>query len=330
MSKNFKNIIMLLLVLAFSLLAVEFFGMGRRTDVVIEIPQNTTVTEISDILYENRLIGNTVLFKAYSVLTGRTYFPGKFNIDKAGYANLARILSTVPKDHAVNVTFREGIELREIRDKLVELELCTAKEFDKYAVKKYYDYEFLNSIPDRDNPLEGYLFPDTYTFSYTEGVQSIINKMLANFKAKVVDPMGDDIASQNMTLDEIITMASVVEREAADKNELPVISGIFYNRLNMKGESVGFLESCATVQYILKERKTVLSVSDTKIDSPYNTYKYKGLPVGPIASPGVAAIKAAIFPKNTDYLYFVADGNGKHYFATTFAEHQNNMRKAGL
>lgn len=331
MSKNIKNIIILVLVLAFVLLTIEFTGMGRRVDITVEIPQNSSISDVCDILRDNRLIGNSFLFKAYSVLTGRTFFPGKFHIEKTGYSNLAKTLSTPLADQTVNVTIWEGMELREIRDRLVELELCTAEEFDKYAVKDYYDYEFLNSVPDRSNaPLEGYLFPDTYNFSYSEGAESIINKMLNNFKVKVVDRFGIDIEKQSLSLDDVIIMASVLEREAADKKEMPVISGIFYNRINRVGESVGFLESCATVQYILKERKTVLSVADTKIDSPYNTYMYKGLPIGPIASVGTDAISAAIFPENTDYLYFVADGNGKHYFAKTFSEHQQNMRKAGV
>jgi len=105
---------------------------------------------------------------------------------------------------------------------------------------------------------------------------------------------------------------------------------VFYNRINKVGEANGYLESCATVQYILKERKPVLSVKDTKIDSLYNTYMYPGLPAGPIASPGLHAINAALYPESTDYLYFVADGNGTHYFAKDYQTHIKNMKKAGL
>ncbi|MBQ7039761.1 MAG: endolytic transglycosylase MltG [Clostridia bacterium] len=331
MSKNIKNIILMSLVLAFILLSVEFLGIGRKTDVMVEIPKESSVTDVCEILSENNLIGNPFLFKVYSVLTGRTYFPGQFHIEKAGYPNLADVFSTPPAEQTVNVTFYEGIELREICDRLVDLKLCTKEEFYKYAVKDYYDYEFLEGIPERkENPLEGYLFPDTYNFSYSEGAQSIINKMLANFKVKIVDVYGPDIQAQNCSLDDIIIMASIVEREAADKKELSKISGVFYNRLNRIGESVGLLESCATVQYVLKERKAVLSLTDTKIDSPYNTYKYQGLPIGPISCPGADAIKAAIFPEKTNYLYFVADGNGKHYFAETLLGHEQNKRKAGI
>lgn len=327
---NFKNIVILLIVLAIFLLAVEFFGIGRQTDFFIDIPENATTSQISEILKDNKVISNKFLFKVYSVISGQTYYPGSHYISKTGYKNVAKTLSTIPSARTVDVTFREGIELREIKEKLVELNLCTAKEFDKYAKKEYYDYDFLEVIPDRDNELEGYLFPDTYNFSFTEGAKSIIDKMLSNFEVKVVEPLFHEAKNKGLTLDDVIIMASIIEREVADKSELRKVSGVFYNRLNMVGESTGLLESCATVQYVLKERKAVLSQADTKINSPYNTYMHKGLPVGPISSPGYDAIYAAINPDKTSALYFVADGNGNHYFADTFAEHQNNMRKAGL
>lgn len=329
-SKNIKNMVFMLLLLAAILIFVEVSGFGRKAESTINVPEGAGMAQISEMLKENHYIGNAFLFRAYSFITGRTYFAGTHYIGKAGYKNIAEALSAPASEQAATVTFREGIELREIKDKLVELGLCTADDFDTYADKKYYDYAFLKDIPNRDNNLEGYLFPDTYEFSYSEGIQNIINKMLSNFQAKVYDKLKADMEKQNLKTDDVIIMASILEREVAAKDELPVVSGIFYNRLNKVGESRGYLESCATVQYILKERKEVLSVSDTKIDSPYNTYKYQGLPKGPISSPGYDAIYAAIYPQKTDYLYFVTDGSGKHYFAKTYAEHQENMRKAGL
>lgn len=126
------------------------------------------------------------------------------------------------------------------------------------------------------------------------------------------------------SVDYIVTMASVIEREAASDDEKKTVASVFNNRL-YEGRK---LESCATVQYILHERKPVLSEQDTAIDSPYNTYKYKGLPVGPIASPGLASIRAAIKPVDTEYMYFVADPNGtKNYFSRTFEQHQDKIDK---
>ena len=120
-----------------------------------------------------------------------------------------------------------------------------------------------------------------------------------------------------MTLDNVITMASIIERETNSDTERAKVAGVFYNRLkqNMK------LQSCATVQYVLGERKAVLSIADTQIDSPYNTYLYSGLPAGPIANPGIDCIKAALEPESTDYLYFVAGKDGKHIFSKTYEEH---------
>lgn len=328
--KWLKNLVLLILIIGIAFFAIEFFGIGKKRNETVQIPEGVGLRQVAQILKENEFIGNDTMFTAYSVLTGRTYKQGPHYITKTDYASIADALEADTFVETVNVTFREGIELREIKASLIEKGLCTAEEFDQYADKKFYEYEFLKQIPDRENNLEGYLFPDTYNFSFEEGAQSIINKMLANFDKKVYQPYKQDIENQHLKLDDVIIMASVVEREAADKNELELVSGVFYNRLNKQYGASGKLESCATVQYILQERKKVLTFDDTEIDSPYNTYLYSGLPIGPIASPGTGSIEAAIFPAQTKYLFFVADGNGTHYFAETFAEHQENMRKAGL
>ena len=120
-------------------------------------------------------------------------------------------------------------------------------------------------------------------------------------------------------MDEVVILASIIEREAGNEGEMGKVSSVFHNRLNIDMP----LQSCATVQYILKERKSVLSVEDTKIDSPYNTYMYKGLPKGPIASPGKAAINAALYPETTDYLYFKVTSDGVTVFSKTLEEHNS-------
>jgi len=188
-----------------------------------------------------------------------------------------------------------------------------------------FDYAFLRGVPKRENRLEGYLFPDTYQFSLSEGAYSIINKMLARFDEIYTQEYRTRAKSLGMTDDEIITLASVIEREAQGDGDRKTVAGVFHNRL--KNAQYPYLESCATVQYILKERKPVLSVADTKIDSPYNTYQNPGLPAGPIASPGQKSIEAALYPEAHNYLFFVMDSTGKHRFAETFSEHQKNMSK---
>ena len=311
-------------------IAIDFWGIGKKNSVKISIPEGAGVQEIASVLEENGCIEYESLFSLYAVLTNQTFQAGTFVIDDFGYKDIAIALSKAKAVKTVDITFPEGLELHEIKSRFVEVGLCTAEDFDLYADVSYYNYEFLKGIPDRENNLEGYLFPDTYNFAYDEGIQSMLDKMLANFDAKVYQPLKGEIQKQGKSFDDVVIMASIIEREGAAENELQRISGVFYNRLNRKGESVGKLESCATVQYILKERKAVLDLSDTKIDNPYNTYMYVGLPIGPIAAPGYAAVYAAVYPEESNYLYFCADGNGTHYFAVTLAEHEQNKRKAGL
>ena len=149
--------------------------------------------------------------------------------------------------------------------------------------------------------------------------------MLARFDEVYHQAYRERAKALSMTDHELITLASIIEREAMGDADRELVAGVFHNRL--KSTTYPYLESCATVQYILKERKPVLTVADTKIDSPYNTYRNPGLPSGPIASPGEAAIRAALYPAETDYLFFVLDSTGTHRFASTYAEHQENMRK---
>ena len=125
---------------------------------------------------------------------------------------------------------------------------------------------------------------------------------------------------------EIVTLASVIEREAMSEDDFYKVSSVFHNRLK-RNDNLSYLQSCATVQYILKERKSVLSIADTKIDSPYNTYKYPGLPKGPIASPGKLALQAALKPDKTNYLYFLNDKDGKLHFSETLTEHNSKVNK---
>ena len=185
-----------------------------------------------------------------------------------------------------------------------------------------FDYDFVKNIPARENRLEGYLYPDTYSFTGNESEHEIITVMLDNFNKKVIPVYEQSGVAQS--LDEIIKLASVIEREAAGEDDRAKVASVFVNRIN-KGMK---LESCATVQYILKERKSVLSNEDTLIDSTYNTYMYAGLPIGPIASPGIKSIEAAISPAQTNYMYFLANADGSgSVFSETYEEHLQKQRE---
>lgn len=192
-----------------------------------------------------------------------------------------------------------------------------SQDFSEY--KK--DYSFLESKPNNDS-LEGYLFPDTYKIYKDSKSQDLVIKMLNNFNNKLSAKMRKDIIEQNRTIHEIVTMASLIEKEAIIKNndteEAKIISGIFWNRI-ARGQA---LQSCASLAYILGEYKTVYSIKDTQIKSPYNTYQNPGLPPGPVANPGIVAIKAAIYPVYTEYNYFLSPvGSDETFFSATYSEH---------
>lgn len=301
-------------------------GKGEPCEVTIAAGSGTV--QIADMLENSGVIKKPFWFRVFSKLGGHDgkYHPGTFSVQtNAGYRALFDTLTQTPKSQIVTLTIPEGYELRQIADKLEEAGLIDRTRFYDVVENGNFEYAFLQNIPDRENRLEGYLFPDTYQFMVGETEEAIIGKMLARFNEIYTEDHQKRAKELGMTDDALITLASVIEREAQGDADRALVSGVFHNRL--KSQQYPYLESCATVQYILKERKPVLSVADTKINSPYNTYKNPGLPLGPIASPGKEAIEAALYPEQTDYLFFVLDSTGKHRFAKTFAEHQENMRK---
>ena len=187
-------------------------------------------------------------------------------------------------------------------------------------------YPFLQSIPDPPS-LEGYLFPDTYNIDPEAAASEIVDQMLENFEVRVSTEIRDAFERQGLTLHQAVTLASIIEREAVVPEEQPVIASVFLNRLALGMN----LDADPTVQYALGLTeggwwKAELTVEDLEIDSPYNTYRYEGLPPGPIANPGLSALQAVAAPEDTPYLYFRAlcDGSGRHAFATTFEEHLQN------
>lgn len=294
------------------------------SEIEVIIPSGSTTDDIAYILIENELILNKLVFKLIAKNLGSDT---KF---KAGTYRLNQTMSTkeiieviVQGDvytETVAFTIPEGFELVQIVDRLVSLELVDKDKFFNELVNGEFSYKFLEFI-NRDTMLEGFLFPDTYKIEVGASEYEIIDKMLNKFNLVFKNEYYDQLNELDMSLNDLITLASIIEREGKLDSERPTISSVFHNRLdiNMK------LQSCATVQYILGERKEVLLFSDLEIDSLYNTYLYYGLPPSPIASPGEQSIIAALYPEETDYLYFVTKetNDGSHYFSETFKEHQN-------
>lgn len=246
----------------------------------------------------------------------------------------------------ISFSIPEGANLKEISEILLAKKLIiNTDDFYIFAGRPKADYRLEDSTfwPKdygqkfdflKDKPgyysLEGYLFPDTYRVFSGASADEIVNKILENFDRKLSKKMREDIAAQGRSVFEIITMASLVEKEAAidygttDNKDARIVAGIFWNRLRHNQA----LQSCATLAYALSENKAQYSEADTKVDSPFNTYLNKGLPPAPISNPGILAIEAAIYPIDSDYNYFLTPAGTKRLvFARTYEEHLVNKRK---
>ncbi len=324
-----KGLWKLLLLVLIALLVIsgvrDFFGIGGGKDEVpITVSAGAGSSVIAEELKDAGVIHHPLLFKLYARFRGDVVYQKgtHFVTDSMSYSDLLEVFSSAAEigEETRKVVIPEGYELWQIVDLLVENGLGNKETFYHEINHGTFDFDFVNEIPRTENRLEGYLYPDTYLFSVEESEHDILSRMLENFNEKVV-PVYHGYGTEK-TLDEILIFASVIEREAANDEERPLVASVFENRMEIGMK----LESCATVQYILKERKEILSKDDIAIASPYNTYQNPGLPVGPIASPGISSIEAALNPADTDYLYFLAtaDGSG-NLFSKTFAEHNKKL-----
>ena len=278
---------------------------------IIDIPSGTNAKEIVHILEKNEIIGKNnylfIILIKLSKLEVKLKF-GEYNLSPS--LNMLQILNKLARGEIVvyKITIPEGynsIQIAELLDKKEIVEKESFLKLVKYGEKSW----------------EGYLFPDTYEVPKKYGAENMLKLMLSNFEQVAVDNKLINKAEQTgFTMDEIITLASIIEKEAKFAEEKRQISSVFHNRL----KSGMKLQSCATIQYILGKPKEKLEESDLEIESPYNTYLYKGLPPGPICNPGIDSIIAALEPANEDYLFFVLGDNGRHIFSKTYEEHLKN------
>lgn len=312
----------LLLILFCTSLAFVFTGSNKESRTV-HIENGWGTKNIAEALLKEKVINNALVFELaakWSSLDGQL---------KAGYylfpprLTVYQVLDKLAKGKTmtVAVTVPEGYTLEQITDLLVQKHLVDRDKFLAAINRTDYPFAFLE---DKNvTSLEGYLFPTTYHFELEMDERQIITKMLKTFVSNLPENWESVLQKKRMSLHEMVTMASLVEKEAMVDKERPLIAGVFYNRLaeNMR------LESCVTVQYALGKHKTKLSYDDVKIKSPYNTYLHAGLPPGPIASPGRLSLKAAFYPAPTKDLFFVAKGDGTHFFSRSYNQHLANSRK---
>lgn len=314
--------------IGFAVVLSDRNGVDIDGSISVEIPEGSGSSAVAQILEDNGAIKYPTVFKLESRLGGYDgqYQPGMITVsDGMSYGDILNALVTSDRD-TVKVVIPEGYEITQIATALHDAGLPGADEFMDALDPSLYNYRFLENLPDREVKLEGYLFPATYEIPVTYTGQEIVDLMLKTFDNMFTEEYYNRASELGMTVDEIVTMASIVERETNSDSERAKVAGVFYNRKNSGMK----LQSCATVQYVLGERKPVLSIADTQIDSPYNTYVYAGLPIGPICNPGEECIKAALYPEETDAYYFCLSKSGEHIFSRTYEEHVAAMESNDL
>ncbi|MGZ4163149.1 MAG: endolytic transglycosylase MltG [Tumebacillaceae bacterium] len=308
---------------------------GSGKAVAIEVPKGASAYTIGQQLTDAGMIKSARFFKWYVSYQGQTsqLKAGMFQLRQGmTFEEIAHVLvSGGQTANTVTFTIPEGLTLEQMGDLLQKDHVVDKQAFLKEADTGAFDYEFVKAIPatkGEKHRLEGYLFPDTYEVFKNATAHQIIDTMLKQMNTTLTPDMLATMKKNGQSVHQMLTVASLVEREARVDTERPVIAGVIHNRL--AAEPPMKLQIDATVDYALGKTKETLLYSDLEVDSPYNTYKYDGLPPGPIAAPGLKSIAAAIDPAKHDFYFYVtkSDGSGEHYFAKTYPEHQQNIAKS--
>ena len=291
--------------------------------IVFEIRKGQGVKEIAQNLKEKNLIKSAILFRIYTLFKGisRELKAGFYSISPSmAIPQIAEkfFLGDVEK---IKITIPEGFNLKEIQERFEKFGLIE-KDLSSFKIKDFKEkFDFLKDAPDEAN-LEGFLFPDTYEFFYQTKEKEILEKMLKNFEKKLNQDLRGEIERQEKSIYQIIIMASMIEKEVSDFEDKKLVSGILWKRL----ENQIPLQVDATITFITGKKTTKVLKEDLEIDSPYNTYKYRGLPIAPISNPGLDSILAAIYPKESQFWYYLSTPDRETIFSKTLLEH--NIAKA--
>ncbi|MBR6741036.1 MAG: endolytic transglycosylase MltG [Clostridia bacterium] len=314
------------LISSFAIIAVnDIFALSKAdAEAVVVIEENDGISEIAQSLKDAGIIKYPSLFTLFARLTDMDSRIEAGEHTLSASMDYRTILSSiryrVSSRQTVQITIPEGTEQEDIFLLLEQNGVCEAWKLK--AAAQYYDYgySFTDGLEYTPTRLEGYLFPDTYTFYVGDDPVRVIGKFLSNFNRKITVDMKARADNIGYDINQIIIIASMIEKEAKYDDERPTVSSVIHNRL--KSPDYPHLQIDATVQYVLPQRKENLTNEDLKIDSPYNTYVVEGLPIGAICNPGIAAIKAALYPEESEYYYYVARINGRHIFSRNAEEHQ--------
>lgn len=316
--------------------------------ITITISEGDSLDAVAQNLKDHGLVNYKFLFKLYGTFSHAEdkFGTGTFELNQQfDYHALVNGLASYSESRkTVTLTFPEGYTCSQIFQSLEENGVCARADLEDVAANYDFDYEFLADRPYGEaNRLEGYMFPDTYDFYVDDEPSRVINKFLSNFAGRVTDDMlaaidernaairaameeegtfsAEEIDNAMMDVYKVVTVASLIEKEAGNDQERSTIASVIYNRLTTHVHEL--LQIDASVEYALGEHKAELTANDLAVDNPYNTYKYKGLPPGPIANPGLASIMAALYPKETDYFFYALDSSGGHQFFETYMDQQD-------
>ena len=334
--------------------AQDVLAFGRSDDTLtVTIEQGDTVGDIAMMLKEKGVIKYPWLFEFYCDFTDSndTMDPGTYEISYNFdyHALVDGMIANSPNRTTVRVMIPEGMTLSQICALMEKNKVCSAADLMACAAETEFDYWFLEEIPYGEaTRLEGFLFPDTYDFYESDDPERVLDKLLSNFNKKFSEQAQEQlellneqlaqrltnggydesyIASHKLSIRDLITVASMIEKETAEASESGNIASVIYNRLCNPG-NFPCLQIDATVVYALGGIDHPLTYEDTQVDSPYNTYLVQGLPAGPISNPGLSSITAALNPQETDYFYYALDNStGFHHFSETYDEHNQFLQE---
>jgi len=321
-----------LVVLLVSVPALWFYGLlqpvGTGESILIVVPQGSTAGSIGHQLESEGLIKSADVFNYYIRFQGLGARLKAGTYDFSPSMSVKSITDKLVSGDVVNINIRvtipEGLTLAGVGKVFEQRGLFTQEAFLTAAKEIQLPYEYLKAMPSTvHNAIEGYLFPDTYEFPVDVKPEQVIRVMAARFNSLILPRYEQSTIKEKYTLHQVVTMASIVEKEAVKQAERARIAGVFYNRLRIPMR----LESCATIQYLLGTPRALLLV-DLEIESPYNSYRNDGLPPGPIAGAGLASFEAAINPESHKLLFFVAKSDGSHIFSETYEQHLQAIKLA--
>ena len=295
----------------------------------ITVSENTDLLSLADQLDNEGVINYGTIFKLYVRVKGdnQGVLAGSYALTpNMDYGQIIDTLVNMSSTETMQITIPEGYSIAQIKQLLLDEHVCTEDALDEELNTYAFKHEFLQSeLPAEEGWLEGYLFPDTYEiYKGNATVRNTINTMLNNFGDKYDEEIQAGADALGRSMHDIVTVASLIEREAQVDSERATIAGVIYNRLNNSGE-FPYLQVDASVLYGLGRTGGTLSEEDLNSDSPYNLYNHEGLPPGPICNPGYASLYAAAHPEEHNYYYYVAMPDGTHLFANSYEEHQANI-----